>query len=95
VFTSKKRRVRITGLVIDCHNNISVGRNDKRKVKALIHQFRLARLDGRKTSYLKGYLAYVKSVEPKCYVALEKKYGKEVLEAILHTPTVPLKAYIP
>jgi RNA-directed DNA polymerase len=90
-FKSKKRRVRITGLVINCGNDISVGRNEKRKLKALIHRFKLARLDVQNTSYLKGYLAYVNSVEPKFVNALEIKYGKEVLDAILNTQTVQLK----
>jgi RNA-directed DNA polymerase len=82
-FSSKKRRVRITGLVIDCGNDISVGRDAKRKIKALIHQFSLARLEPDKTLYLKGYLSYVKSVEPKFVGALESKYGKAILDAIL------------
>jgi RNA-directed DNA polymerase len=84
-FSSKKRRVRITGLVIDCGKDISVGRNVKRKIKALIHQFSVARLDTDKTVYLKGYLSYVKSVEPKFVSALESKYGKDVLDAILQS----------
>jgi hypothetical protein len=82
-FSSKKRRVRITGLVIDCGNQISVGRNMKRKIKALIHRFRMARLDTDEAVYLKGYLSYLNSVEPKFVSALENKYGKDVLDAIL------------
>jgi len=82
VFNSKKRRVRITGLVIDCVNEISVGRKTKRKIKALIHQFMVASLDVQNTFDLKGYLAYLNSVEPKFMDALKKKYGNEVLDAI-------------
>jgi RNA-directed DNA polymerase len=91
VFNSKKRRVRITGLVIDCSNNISVGRDDKRKIKALIHQFKTENLDVQNTSYLKGYLGYLNSVEPKFVDTLVNKYGKEVLDAISRTQTVRLK----
>jgi RNA-directed DNA polymerase len=82
-FNSKKRRVRITGLVLDCGDDISVGRNTKRKIKSLIYQFITERLDVQRTIYLKGYLAYVKGVEPKFIDALENKYGKDVLDAIL------------
>lgn len=85
VFSSKKRRVRITGLVIDCRNDISIGRKMKRQIKSLVHQFSIANLDVDKLVYLKGYLAYVNSVEPKFVTSLSNKYGKEVLDAIMRT----------
>ncbi len=82
-FSSKKRRVRITGLVIDCKNDISIGRSKKREIKALIHKFRITGLDTQQTSYLKGYISYINGVEPKFVRALEDKYGKELLNTIL------------
>jgi RNA-directed DNA polymerase len=85
VFNSKKRRVRITGLIVDCKNDISVGREQKRIIKAMVHEYRLAHLSGDKTAYLKGYLSYLKSVEPKFVSALRRKYGDEVLDAIFRT----------
>jgi RNA-directed DNA polymerase len=85
VFSSKKRRVRITGLVIDCRNDISIGRKMKRQIKSLVHRFSIANLDVDKLVYLKGYLAYVNSVEPKFVTSLSNKYGKEVLDAIMRT----------
>jgi RNA-directed DNA polymerase len=94
-FLSKKRRVRITGLVVDCRHDISIGRAAKRKLKALIHRFVLGKLDLPTTSYLKGYLGYVMSVEPKLAGSLQKKYGKAVLDAILDTEVMRLKRYDP
>jgi hypothetical protein len=94
-FTSRKRRVRITGLILDCNNEISIGRNAKRKAKSLIHQFILGRLDAGQASYLKGYLGYIKGVEPKFLDALQKKYGHGAIDAIFHTQAVRLKAYDP
>jgi len=91
VFNAKKRRVRITGLVIDCDNNISVGREQKRKIKSLIHRFKTASLDAQHTSYLKGYLGFVKTVEPKFVDALVNKYGQEVIDTIYNAPTIELK----
>jgi len=90
-FNSKKRRTRITGLVIDCDNHISVGRKEKRKIKSLVHRFKMASLDAQHTSYLKGYLGYLNSVEPKFVDGLVNKYGKEVLDTISRTPTTRLK----
>jgi RNA-directed DNA polymerase len=91
VFNSKKRRVRITGLVIDCQNKISVGRDEKRKIKALVHKYSISQLDLEKSSYLKGYLGYVKSVEPGFINVLEKKYGRSVLDSIFSATTVRRK----
>jgi RNA-directed DNA polymerase len=91
VFNSKKRRIRITGLVIDCDNHISVGRKEKRKIKSLIYRFKTASLDAQHTSYLKGYLGYLNSVEPRFVDGLVNKYGQEVLDTIYNTPTVRLK----
>ena len=42
----------------------------------------VASLDVQNTFDLKGYLAYLNSVEPKFMDALKKKYGNEVLDAI-------------
>lgn len=95
VFTSKKRRVRITGLVVDCNNRISVGRQEKRKIKALIHQFIGGNLDVAKVSYLKGYLGYIKGVEPNFLGVLQKKYGSEVINTIFHAPSTRRKRYDP
>jgi RNA-directed DNA polymerase len=91
VFNSKKRRVRITGLVIDCSNTLSVGRSEKRKIKALVHRFSTSRLDVERATYLKGYLGYVKSVEPTFVNALENKYGRSVIDAIFAAATVRRK----
>ena len=91
VFNSKKRRVRITGLVIDCQKKVSIGRNKKRKIKALVHRYSTNHLDMEKASYLKGYLGYVKSAEPTFLNALEKKIWRAVLDAISATTTVQRK----
>jgi RNA-directed DNA polymerase len=91
VFNSKKRRVRITGLVISCHNSPSVGRSEKRKIKALAHRFSTSQLDAEMATYLKGYLGYVKSVDPMFVNTLEKKYGKSVIDAIFAATTARRK----
>jgi len=91
VFNSKKRRVRITGLVIDSSNDVSVGRSEKRKIKGLIHRFSVDHLDVKSISYLKGYLGYAKSVEPKFVHALANKYGQAALDAIFTAETARRK----
>jgi hypothetical protein len=92
-FTSKKRRVQITGLVINDLHQVSVGRSTKRKIKALVHRFRQNVLTAEELSYLTGYLSFVQSVEPTFLRSLEMKYGHDVIGAISGTRAVRLKIY--
>lgn len=91
--TSKNRRVQITGLVINDLHHVSVGRSIKRKIKALVHRFRQNTLAAEELSYLTGYLAFVRSVEPTFLRSLEMKYGHDVIGAISGTRAVRLKIY--
>lgn len=91
IFTSKKRRRLITGLVLNSTNKISIGRKKKREIKTLCYQFSVGKLPSDKASYLSGYLSYVRSVELSFIHALQKKYGPEVIEKIIGTPLVQRK----
>jgi RNA-directed DNA polymerase len=92
VFTSKKRRVRVTGLVISSEGRISVGRAVKRRIRAQIYQYRLGNLSPEDGSYLSGYLAYTKTVEPSFITALERKYTTEVIMEIQRLPKIMRKS---
>lgn len=92
---SKKRRVRITGLLISAQGRVSIGRPAKKKIKALMHQHRLAMLDAQRKSYLAGLLAYTKGVEPSFVDTLEAKYGVELVQSALRSPKVRRKLYDP
>jgi hypothetical protein len=91
--TSKKRRVQVTGLVINDLQQVSIGRSKKRLIKALVHKFSQNALTAEKLSYLTGYLAFVQSVEPTFLRSLEMKYGHDVIGAISGTRAVRLKPY--
>lgn len=82
VFTSRKRKRHVTGLVLSSDNKVSLGRNKKRWVRGLVYKFKNGELSNEQTSYLRGYLAFAKEVEPSFYRALEAKYGKVLLNAI-------------
>ncbi len=82
VFTSRKRKRHVTGLVLSSNNKVSIGRNKKRWVRGLVYKFKNGQLSDEQMSYLRGYLAFVKQVEPSFYRALETKYGKNLLHAI-------------
>jgi RNA-directed DNA polymerase len=91
VFTSKKRRRLVTGLVLTSANKLSIGRDKKRELKTLCHQFRIGNLSPEKASYLKGYLSYVRSVEPAFIESLRRKFGGEIMQRIIEAALIRRK----
>jgi hypothetical protein len=80
---SKKFQRRITGLVITNEEEISLGRDRKREIRALIHQYSLGMLDSDRLSNLQGLLGFAKDIEPKFLLSLYKKYTFEVVNRII------------
>ena len=74
VFTSRKRRRLVTGLVLTSTGGISLGRGRKRIIKSLVYQNSLGHLDADQIVSLKGMLAFAKSVEPSFITSLHRKY---------------------
>lgn len=79
--TSKKRKMAITGLVITNDGNISLGRRKKREIKSKIYKWGTLSTDER--TYLSGYLAYIKSVEPEFINNLCDKYDANLILEII------------
>lgn len=78
VFTSRKRRRLVTGLVLTPAGSISLGRRRKRLIKSLVFQNSQGRLKPEQVESLKGMLSYARSVEPSFIEALRRKYGPSV-----------------
>lgn len=72
----------VTGLVITPNANISIGRERKRRISAMLHKMTLGQLDAESLSELKGLLAFCKSVEPTFIDRLRSKYGNDVLSRV-------------
>ena len=85
IFTSKKRRRAITGVILTPTGILSVGRKKKRALRSMIFSYRSGILKPSELMYLRGYLSYARSVEPDMLARLRKKYGDEVLEKIMTT----------
>jgi len=81
VFTSRKRRRLVTGVVITPDGSLSLGRKRKRYVRSLLFRLSQGRLSPEQRNYLRGFISYAKSVEPAFVLSLERKYGPEVLAA--------------
>lgn len=55
---------RFTGLFITQNDEITVGRQLKRKVRAMVHNFQHGNLSSKDKERLKGYLCYLNDVDP-------------------------------
>lgn len=75
-YLSKKYRRVVTGVVITPQHTLSIGRDRKREIKALIHQWATGDLSTDKLFYLKGLFAFAIDIEPEFEQRLIKKYGQ-------------------
>lgn len=82
VRVSKKDARRITGLTISNDARISLGRVQKRRIRACVHHFAAGRLTKEQQLELKGMLAYVNAVEPSFLARLRRKYSFQVIHRI-------------
>lgn len=81
-FSSKKHNRHVTGLTITNDNNISIGREKKRYIKHLVHNFIEEKITLEDLNYLRGYLGFIKYVEPSFLISLEQKYTQNVIQKI-------------
>lgn len=82
VRVSKKKSRRVTGLVLTNDGQISLGRGQKRIIRASVHHFLTGKLSKDQSLSLRGMLAFVKSVEPGFLNRLRSKYGAENIRRI-------------
>jgi retron-type reverse transcriptase len=94
VYTSRKHKRLVTGLVLTSDKKVSIGRAKKRYIKSMVYRFMNKQLRDVEVSYLRGYIAYVNAVEPSFIDLLERKYGKECITALRQSPTVSNKPII-
>ena len=85
-FMSRNSRVAITGLIITPEHEVSIGRKNKRKLKSLVHSYKVGSISKKDRKYLQGYLAFLLDVEPNYYNRLCQKYGSETVNAALERP---------
>jgi RNA-directed DNA polymerase len=81
VFTSKKFRRSVTGLILANQGYVSLGRERKRVISATVHRFSVGLLNGRERAKLAGMLAFVQDVEPAFLKRLEARYSLPVLNS--------------
>ncbi|OFW39407.1 MAG: hypothetical protein A3J28_02565 [Acidobacteria bacterium RIFCSPLOWO2_12_FULL_60_22] len=82
VRVSKKRARRVTGLVLTNDSKVSIGRDQKRRIRASVHHFATGRLPEDQSRKLRGLLAYINSVEPSFLNRLRHKYGADTIKRL-------------
>jgi RNA-directed DNA polymerase len=77
-FSSRKRRRLAAGLVLTSDRKISIGRPKKRELRAQVFQLKNGTLPPERRASLRGWIAYVRSVEPSFIEALQRKYALDL-----------------
>ncbi|WP_321955655.1 retron St85 family RNA-directed DNA polymerase [Burkholderia cenocepacia] len=83
VETSVKRGRRVTGLGITSDNKVSIGREKKRELRLDIYRYINGYLSATESEALRGYLAFLKSVEPEHIQRLQKSFDDARLGGLL------------
>lgn len=82
VLSSKAHNRHVTGITLANTGQLSLGRQKKRYIKHLVHQFVLGQLVPVDIYHLQGLLSFAKHIEPVFIQALQHKYGLVTLAAI-------------
>lgn len=75
-------RKMVTGLVLTPDGAISIGRERKREISALIHRYTLHALDEQTLMRTRGLVAFASSVEPHFVASMSTKYGEDTLHRL-------------
>jgi len=81
-YVTKKFHRTITGLTVANDGRITIGRDEKRRINAGVHNAANGTLSAEKMRALGGQLAYIQSVEPDFMQKLRVKYGGDTLKLI-------------
>ena len=82
IHLSKKNQRKITGIIINNENEISIGRERKRIISSLIHRFSIGMLPPQDLFNLQGLLGFAKDIEPIFIARMRKKYGPTTIDDI-------------
>jgi RNA-directed DNA polymerase len=81
-FSSKGHNRHVTGITITNDGHLSLGRERKRYIKHMVHQYLLEKLSREDIFHLKGLLAFTKHIEPAFISSLKEKYSVELINRI-------------
>lgn len=82
VNTSRRRGIKITGVVITADKKLSLGRERKRMISSTVNHFLLGHLAKDEIKNLHGLLSFAYDIEPDFIKRLKSKYGFDLLQKI-------------
>lgn len=87
IYTSGQRRM-VTGLVVTPDGKVSIGRERKRLISAMLHRSTVNKLDPDNLALLKGLLGFCLAAEADFVSRLRNKYGDAAIDKALryHIP---------
>lgn len=83
VLSSKAHNRHVTGVTINNQNELSLGRDRKRFIKHLVHQYLLKKLSSTDIQYLCGLLSFAQHIEPVFIRSLHQKYSEQVIQSLI------------
>ncbi len=83
VFVSKKHKRQLTGLVLANNGQPSLGRERKRLIRSMAHNYSMRKLPQDQVSRLRGLIAFAFSIEPLFVESIKRMIGEEVLQRLL------------
>jgi RNA-directed DNA polymerase len=97
-YLSRKFRRSITGVNLTSDGKISIGRERKREIKTLVFLASQGKMTFEERWRVGGLIAFASDVEPSFVAGLNEKYGKALIDDLLHKRirgSLKLKASIP
>ena len=82
VFSSKGHNRHVTGITLSNDDKLSLGRDRKRLISAMIHKFKNNELSEERVIELQGIISFAKFIEPEFYEKMCKKYSINTIQAI-------------
>lgn len=83
IYLSRKGCRKVTGLVLSNAGSVSIGRDRKREISAMVHRFSIDKISEDDLRRLQGLLGFVQDVEPLFIARLRAKYSSNVVTDLL------------
>ncbi|RMW30026.1 hypothetical protein ALO95_200346 [Pseudomonas syringae pv. antirrhini] len=83
IHASKKNQRRVTGLVLSNEGGVTIGRDRKRLISAMVHRFAIGALDNKSIAHLQGLIGFAQDIEPLFVAKLRGKYTSKVITELM------------
>lgn len=83
VFTSKKYRRQLTGLILTNDGKASLGREKKRLIRSMAYRFSIGEISQEQVPHLRGLLAFAFSIEPLFFSSINRMIGEEAFQRLM------------